>query len=71
MIDFRSFDEFFNFFWNIFNSKTVKISNITVQSYKAIQWFPISEYLSRFITYAPSFIFPGGLSLEYALIEYT
>ena len=33
-------------------------------TYKQIQWVPISEYSSRFITYAPSFILFGKLSLE-------
>ena len=32
--------------------------------YKAIQWVPVSEYSSRFITYAPLFILSGRLSLE-------
>ena len=31
---------------------------------KAIQCVPVSAYSSRFITYAPSFIFFGKLSLE-------
>ena len=33
-------------------------------AYKAIQWVPTSAYLLRFITYAPSFILSGKLSLD-------
>ena len=47
-------NKFFSFFRNMFKSKTVK----------AVQCVPTSAYLSRFITYAPFFIFLGTLSLE-------
>ena len=41
-----------------------KVVPLILNAYKAIQWVPVSEYSSRFITYVPSFIFLGRLSLE-------
>ena len=49
-------NKFFNFFRNMFYSKIIKISKIIILTCKATQWVPISEYSSRFIIYAPSFI---------------
>ena len=57
--------EFFNFFRNMFNTKTIKINNfIFFLQNKATQCVAVSLCSSRFITYAPSFIFLGKLSLE-------
>ena len=39
-------------------------STLSFNAWKAIQWVPISEHLSRFVSHAPSFIFSGELSLE-------
>ena len=55
--------------FGMFYSKTIKTSNIIFSTYKEIQWVPISEYSSRLITYAPSFILLGRLSREYTLIN--
>ena len=52
-------DKYFNFFRNMFNTKTFLLQN------KAIQCVPTSAYFSRFITYALSFIFLGRLLLEW------
>ena len=47
------------------NAETIKISNtIFFLQNKAIQCVPKSAYSSRFITYAPSFIFLVKLPLE-------
>ena len=49
----------------MFNTKAIEINNfIFFLQNKAIQCVPVSAYSSRFITYAPSFIFLGKLSLE-------
>ena len=45
-------------------SKLSKWVTLLFNAYKVIQWVPISEYSSRFITYDPSFNLSGGLSLE-------
>ena len=52
------------FFRNMFNPKTVKIKNFNIFICKAIQGAPTTAYSSRFITYAPSFIFLGELFLK-------
>ena len=57
-------NKLFNFFRKMFNTKTIKINNSFLLENKAIQCVPVSLCLSRFITYAPSFIFLGRLSLE-------
>ena len=44
--------------------KESKYVTVLLITYNAIQWVPISEYSSRFTTYAPSFILLGKLSLE-------
>ena len=44
--------------------KLSKEVTLLFNAYKAIQWVPVSEYSSRFITYAPLFILSGRLSLE-------
>ena len=44
--------------------KLSKYFTVLLFKYNAIQWVPISEYSSRFTTYAPSFILSGKLSLE-------
>ena len=44
--------------------KLSKYVTLLFNACKAIQWVPISEYSSRVITYAPSFILSGRLSLE-------
>ena len=41
-----------------------KYVTLLFNEYKAIQWFPISEYSSTFITHATSFSLLGKLSLE-------
>ena len=46
------------------HQKLSKQVTLLFNEYKAIQWVPLSEYSSRFITYAPSFILLGRLSLE-------
>ena len=49
----------------MFNIEAIEINNfIFFLQNKAIQSVPVSAYSSRFITYAPSFIFLGKLSLE-------
>ena len=57
-------NKFFNFVRNMFNTKTIKINNFIFLQNKAIQCVPISLCSSIFITYAPSFICLGKLSLE-------
>ena len=60
---FVSYD-FFNFFWNMFNSKAIKIYYIITIP---IQSYPISSFdlnVSRFIIYPPSFIL-GKLFLKH------
>ena len=50
---------------------TPKLSKKTTSlffTYKAIQYVPASAYSSRFIIYAPFFIFLGKLSLELTLL---
>ena len=50
-----------------FGYSTAKLSKLVTQllnEYKAAQWVPGPEYLSRFFTYAPSFILLGRLSLK-------
>ena len=54
----------FDFFRNMFNTKTVKVNNFIIFTHKAIQYVPTSAYSSRFITHAPFFIVLGKLSLE-------
>ena len=46
------------------NSKAIEIKKFVFLQNKAIQCVPVSAYSSRFITYAPSFIFLGKLSIE-------
>ena len=43
--------------------KESKYVTVLLFTYNVIQLFPISEYSSRFITYAPCFILSGRLSL--------
>ena len=58
-------NELFNFFRNMLNTKAIKVNNfISHTPNKAIQCVPVSGCSSRFITYAPSFIFLSKLSLE-------
>ena len=57
-------NKFFSFSRNMFNSKTVKINNFSIFTYKAIQCVPTSVYSSRFTTHGPSFILLGKLCLE-------
>ena len=56
--------KYFNLFRNMFNSKTVKINNVNVLTYKAIQCVLTSGYSSRLFTYVPYFTVLGELSLE-------
>ena len=46
------------------NPKLSKYVTLLFNAYKAMQWVPILEQLSRFITYASFFILLGRLSLE-------
>ena len=46
-------------------AKTIKISNFTVLTNKAIQCVPVFSYSSKFITYAPFLFFFGKLFPEY------
>ena len=49
----------------MFNAEAIEINNFIFLQNKAIQCAPpVPAYSSRFITYAPSFIFLGKLSLE-------
>ena len=49
----------------MFNTKTVKINIISIfELYEEIQCVPKFAYSSRFITYAPSFMFLGKLSFK-------
>ena len=57
-------NNFFNFFRNMFNPKTVKKNNLKIFTCKAIQCVPTPGYSPRFIIYSPSFIFLDKLSLE-------
>ena len=57
-------NKFFIFFRNMFNTKTIEINKFIFITNKAIHRVPTSAYSSRFITYAPSFIFSGRLFLE-------
>ena len=50
-----------NFFWNMFNFKTIKVCYIF--SNNAIWWVPIDSYSSAFIIYSPYFIL-GKLLFE-------
>ena len=46
------------------NPKLSKQIASLFETYTTIQWVPRSAYLSKFITYAPYFIFLENLSLE-------
>ena len=53
----------FNFFWDMLNFKTIKVGCIgrcapiiTIHLKNTIQRVPFDLHLSRFITYAPTFI---------------
>ena len=58
------YNKFFNFFRNMLNTEAIEINNFIFLQNKEIQCAPVSAYSSRFITYAPSLIFSGKLSLE-------
>ena len=49
--------------------KVWKQVTLLFNEYKAIQWVQISEYSSRFVTYAASFILSYRLSLEYTALN--
>ena len=49
----------------MFSAEAIEINNFIFLQNKTIQCVPpVHAYSSRFITYAPSFIFLGKLSLE-------
>ena len=57
-------NKFLNFLWNVLNLKAIEICSSFVVYIQSYPMSPILEYSSRFITYAPSFILSGKLSLE-------
>ena len=49
--------------------KLLRYVTLSPFSYKAIQWVPTDSYLSRFVTYIPSFVL-DKLFLEYKSIKF-
>ena len=49
------FNKFYDSFGMCSRPKLSKEETLLFHAYKTILWVPLSEYSSRFITYAPSF----------------